>query len=290
MPADSTSIQPAPQATATTAIPLRTDSDTVAASALQRVDAPWIVAARSRLVDAPMAVGAERPTSTGIIPYMRGLEPTPRAVLPGYDSSVMTLLIVVFLFLSMNFRNYGTFLSNYARSLWKERRRDSFYEVHTFGETRVLLSLVLLTTVCEGVMAFASVSYHGFVAPGRMFSTLMTVVAGAMIYYVAQVAAYQTVGYIFADKEKTIQWVRGFNASQAFLGLGLAIPALLVLFNPGATPSLLAISIVLYLSARIIFICKGFRLFYDNFGSLLYFILYLCALEIIPLILICKII
>ncbi|WP_367617564.1 DUF4271 domain-containing protein, partial [uncultured Duncaniella sp.] len=29
-----------------------------------------------------------------------------------------------------------------------------------------------------------------------------------------------------------------------------------------------------------------FRLFYDNFGSLLYFILYLCTLEIVPLVLI----
>ncbi|MDE6061420.1 MAG: DUF4271 domain-containing protein, partial [Duncaniella sp.] len=42
------------------------------------------------------------------------------------------------------------------------------------------------------------------------------------------------------------------------------------------------IAIICYVLVRLIFIFKGFRLFYDNFGSLLYFILYLCTLEIVP--------
>lgn len=37
-----------------------------------------------------------------------------------------------------------------------------------------------------------------------------------------------------------------------------------------------------YIAARVTFIAKGFRLFYDNFLSLLYFILYFCTLEIAP--------
>ena len=45
---------------------------------------------------------------------------------------------------------------------------------------------------------------------------------------------------------------------------------------------------VLYLVVRLIFICKGFRLFYDNLLSSVYFILYLCTLEIAPLILLYK--
>ncbi|MDE6169760.1 MAG: DUF4271 domain-containing protein, partial [Duncaniella sp.] len=49
-------------------------------------------------------------------------------------------------------------------------------------------------------------------------------------------------------------------------------------------------AVVFYFLTRILFICKGFRLFYDNFGSLLYFILYLCTLEIVPLVLIYRVI
>ena len=50
-----------------------------------------------------------------------------------------------------------------------------------------------------------------------------------------------------------------------------------------------ATGIVLYIIARVIFICKGFIVFYDNFYSLLYFILYLCTLEIAPIAIMVKI-
>ena len=83
-----------------------------------------------------------------------------------------------------------------------------------------------------------------------------------------------------------MQWIKGFNASQSFLGLVLIVPTLLILFNPGMSVLLLSISVALYATARVIFISKGFRIFYDNYSSLVYFILYLCTLEIIPPVLI----
>ena len=109
---------------------------------------------------------------------------------------------------------------------------------------------------------------------------------GAGVYYLWQLCAYRIVGYVFTDKLSARQWIKGFNASQALLGLLLIIPALIVLFNPGGAAAVASIGIACYLMARLIFIFKGFRLFYDNFGSLLYFILYLCTLEIVPVVLI----
>ncbi|MCH5320108.1 MAG: DUF4271 domain-containing protein, partial [Paramuribaculum sp.] len=41
-------------------------------------------------------------------------------------------------------------------------------------------------------------------------------------------------------------------------------------------------AMVLYVLARIMFIVKGFRIFYTNSASIVYFILYLCSLEIVP--------
>jgi len=40
----------------------------------------------------------------------------------------------------------------------------------------------------------------------------------------------------------------------------------------------------LYLVARLIFIIKGIRIFYSNLTSIVYFILYLCAVEIVPVV------
>lgn len=246
---------------------------------------PW-ERVTSRDIDSPAAQGAERMTSRGIPPFMHGLRPEPRGVLPGYDSGVMSLLIIVFLFLSVNFRSFGSFLHTYTPYLWKERRRDSFYDTHTLSETRVLLSLLMLATVSEGVIAFSLINYHGGIPAGTTFISMSAVIGIAVAYYIAQVAAYNYVGYLFFDPDRTRQWLKGFNASQSLLGIALAIPALIVLFNPGSAPLLAIISILLYLTARVIFIIKGIRLFYDKIGSLIYLILYLCTLEFIPLFLV----
>ncbi len=92
----------------------------------------------------------------------------------------------------------------------------------------------------------------------------------AGVYYLWQLCAYRIVGYVFTDKLSARQWIKGFNASQALLGLLLTIPALIVLFNPGGAAAVANRNCLLS-DSRLIFIFKGFRLFYDNFGSLLYF-------------------
>lgn len=107
----------------------------------------------------------------------------------------------------------------------------------------------------------------------------------AVLYYLWQLAAYGTVGSIFADKVSARMWMKGFNASQSLLSMLIVVPAIVVLFNPSASHVILLMGAIFYFLARLAFICKGFRLFYDNFGSLLYFILYLCSLEIVPLVL-----
>ena len=82
------------------------------------------------------------------------------------------------------------------------------------------------------------------------------------------------------------QWLRGFNASQSLAGLALIIPALLTIFYPDAARPTLIVAGCIYFLARVIFIAKGFRIFFTRITSLVYFILYLCTLEIIPVILV----
>lgn len=282
MPADST-------ITANTPTPAPAP-DTVA-DAAATVRAPLLPRDSSVMTidQAPVAIGAERPTFTGVPPFMHGLRPRPRALLPGYDSNVMLLLVIVFLILSANFRNYGSFLKNYVETLWKERRRADSYTTHTIGETGTLLSLIFLTVVNEGIIAFSLMARNGAdISSANLFSTLAMVIGVAALYYAAQAVAYTVVGRTFATGEITAQWLKGFNASQTLLGIILTVPAMIVLFNPGTARLMAAISFSLYIIARIVFISKGFRLFYNKIGSLLYFILYLCALEIIPIVMACR--
>jgi hypothetical protein len=79
-------------------------------------------------------------------------------------------------------------------------------------------------------------------------------------------------------------WIDGFKSTQAFLGLTLLPVLFLLMLYPTYGKLLLGVAAGLYLLARLIFIYKGFRIFYSNLSSIIYFILYLCAVEIVPLV------
>lgn len=223
-----------------------------------------------------------RNATLGRMAYAEGIAPRSRTILPGYDSGVMCLLIAVFIFTASSLRHYSTFLKTFTQDLFSVRQRaNAFDQTDTMSETRVQFSLIILLCVCEGVLLYGYGLYRGHHLPPFTAVGLLAAVCG--IYYLAQLAAYAFTGYLFAPTDTdTSLWIRGYNASQALLALLIAVPALLSLFNPSLMPLLLSIAIVLYCAARIIFISKGFRIFYKNFGSLVYFILYLCTLEIIP--------
>lgn len=240
-----------------------------------------------RDIDAPRIMNL-RNVTLGRVPYTEGVMPEPRPLLPGYDSGFMTILVVLFLIIASNFRHYSTYVKTLSQNLFsvRDRAKSSFSPVHTTSELRVMLSLVALLCVCEGVLLYSYLMMSGNLLSPFVGVGLLTLLACA--YYIVQIVAYRMVGYLFTSSQGASQWIKGFNASQTLLGLGLAIPALLVLFNPGLTPLLLAVSSVMYISARIIFISKGFRIFYDNYTSIAYFILYLCTLEIVPPLLLCR--
>lgn len=238
-----------------------------------------------RETDAPASASERAVMTLGKVPYTCGMEPTGRTLLPGYDSGVLCLVIGIFLILAYNSRHYSTFLKHFWSDLWSVRRRDDTFSVRTFTETGMLLSIVLLASVCQGIIINSAITFYKGTTLLSTFPEILALSAVSLLYYLWEVAAYSTVGFVFTDKFSCRQWLKGFNASQVLLGLSITIPALFVLFNPDAAAIVVPIGITIYVICRLLFICKGFRLFYDNFGSLLYFILYLCTLEIVPIVL-----
>ncbi len=134
-------------------------------------------------------------------------------------------------------------------------------------------------------MLFALAARHSGVSPDDYgFTTLASEIGVFAAYYIFDITAYSVVGYTFAGIESMKVLLRRFNSSQSILGITIALPALIVIFYPLLSDAMIYTSVTLYVLARLLFIIKGFDIFFTNIFSLLYFILYLCALEIIPLI------
>ena len=216
--------------------------------------------------------------------WTTGLEPVPRVANGIADPGMLTAIVVVMVAVLLCIRNSGKLMSTLFKDLFSVRTRDKSFDEHTANESRVVAIFGLQLVLYLGVLLMATVN----IAQGNRpmaggFLKLMPFVGMCAAYYLFQLVAYWSVGYAFTSNVGRRQWLRGFNASQAFLGFAVALPALLVVFYPHAAFYAVTVAAALYLIARLIFISKGLRIFYDNFSSIIYFILYLCTLEIIPL-------
>ena len=210
-------------------------------------------------------------------PAMAHIEP-PETVTPDaaahalvHNSPTMATLLAAVILIMVSYRSGYKYIENFFHNMFSIRRRESLFANRTVNETRVLSALIFLTCVCEGILTYFGIRHLQpdltapmQASPGKYVLALS---ATALLFYLVQLG------------------LDGFKASQSLLGLLLFPVVALLLVIPAFGKSLLIIGVVLYFSARIVFLSKGFRIFYSNLLSHVYFLLYLCGVEIVPLVL-----
>ncbi len=216
-----------------------------------------------------------------------GAEAQPFTRSPLHDTPSMALLLAGMLAVALSYHKGYKYIENFFHYMFSTRRRENLFEDHTVNETGILTALIGNTCIVEGFLIFAAVRMLcPSLAPAlqaNVFPHIAIYCGIAVMFYVGQWLVYKVLGYTFSDKQGTKLWIDGFKATQAFLGLLLLPVLILLMLYPNHGRLLLSIAVSLYLIARLIFIYKGFRIFYGNLSSILYFLLYLCAVEIVPL-------
>ncbi len=243
-----------------------------------------LVGNQSHITDAPYELEVDGLCTT-VVSYVTGMPASERPELPGYNSAILSIVVCTMLLVVFSLHHYPRYFKSLAKNLWEVRSRGNVFDDSGMNGSRTLGVMSVQAVVYEALLILSAVIAGGGVYGHSSLVTLTFVIlllTGA--YYVWQILAYNLIGYVFADRSMTNQWMQGFYSSQGLLGFLLLIPALLGLFYPASIKTVALISILLYVAARIMFICKGFRIFYHNSFSLVYFILYLCSVEIIPII------
>lgn len=212
----------------------------------------------------------------------------PFARSPLHDTPSMALLLAGLLAVALSYHTGYKYIENFFHYMFSTRRRENLFEDHTVNETSILAALIANTCIVEGLIIYFAVQLLCPSLAGLLRDNVFGHVAAycglALAFYAIQWLAYKVLGYTFSDKLGTKLWVDGFKASQAFLGLLLLPVLILLMLYPSYGKLLLSVGLFLYLVARMIFIIKGFRIFYSNLSSIVYFILYLCAVEIVPVV------
>ncbi len=213
--------------------------------------------------------------------------PVDRPSSPLHDTGTISLILLVFLFVAFSYKRGYKYFAHLGTYMFSVRRRHNLFDDHTVNETQMMAGLIANTCVMEGIILYLAIS---FMQPQLellpVFRYVGSLSAYALLFYLSQLLLYKVLGYVFLDDKVYVKLlVDGFNASQTLLGLMLLPVAFVMLVYPAMLHFMLICAIILYIMARIVFICKGFRIFFNNLTSLLYFILYLCSVEIVPIIL-----
>lgn len=208
-------------------------------------------------------------------------------------SWVLLGMAILFCIIGLRFKNSPRFLRVLFTDLSDTRMRHNAFD-DTVNETSLLFLLNLLWACCMGVFLWGAVSlvipmsvppeYSMRPLPDNPAGGIAICSGVALLYMLLMQLAYWTVGYVFTDSAHARIWLKGANASTALMAMPFLVIALLMLCYPQWNETLLIIAAIIFILGKIIFIFKGFRIFFTRFSSWLLFLYYLCSLEIVPLV------
>ena len=214
-------------------------------------------------------------------------------------SWILTGMLLLFALMAIRFSSNSKYLGALLRNAVEVRERGNVFD-DTVRETSFVAVLNLLWCVCGGVLLYTFIcrqALHPWAWPqaGRGF-VLDAAAMGApygmavcsglvLIYMLFLVLMYTLTGNIFTDGKHTRMWVRGFLSATGLSTPLMFVLALAVICYPAITDGVLIAALVALILCKMVFIWKGFRIFFAQRGSWVLFLYYLCSLEIVPIIL-----
>ena len=203
---------------------------------------------------------------------------------PGRDDTLALLLLCCFLLSSYILAHSRKFLFQLGKDFIMHRERTSIFATSSETDIRFLLVLILQTCVLAGVYLFICFNglYPGFVYKIPSSLLLAGYTAICVSYFLLKWLLYKLLGWIFFDKETAGFWIESYSTLLYYMGFGLFLSILMTVYLNFSLQSCVIIGLFLLGLVKMLTFYKWTKIFCHNlFGGFL-LILYFCALEIIP--------
>lgn len=213
-----------------------------------------------------------------------GFEGTPISYSPRTDDAIALTLLVCFFLSSIALARGKKFLSQQVKDFVLHRERTSIFDSSTAADVRYLLVLVLQTCVLSGI---TFLNYFHDTCPALMdhVSSLLLLgiyVGFCLAYFLLKWLLYMFLGWTFFDKNKTNIWLESYSALIYYVGFALFPFVLFLVYFDLSLTNLVIIGSIILIFTKILMFYKWIKLFFHQFGALFLLILYFCALEIVP--------
>ena len=213
-----------------------------------------------------------------------GFEGTPISYSPRTDDAIALTLLACFFLSSIALARGKKFLSQQVKDFVLHRERTSIFDSSTAADVRYLLVLVLQTCVLSGITFFI---YFHDTCPALMdhVSSLLLLgiyVGFCLAYFLLKWLIYMFLGWTFFDKNKTNIWLESYSALIYYVGFALFPFVLFLVYFDLSLTNLVIIGSIILIFTKILMFYKWIKLFFHQFSGLFLLILYFCALEIVP--------
>ena len=213
-----------------------------------------------------------------------GFEGTPISYSPRTDDAIALTLLACFFLSSIALARGKKFLSQQVKDFVLHRERTSIFDSSTAADVRYLLVLVLQTCVLSGI---TFLNYFHDTCPALMdhVSSLLLLgiyVGFCLAYFLLKWLLYMFLGWTFFDKNKTNIWLESYSALIYYVGFALFPFVLFLVYFDLSLTNLVIIGSISLIFTKILMFYKWIKLFFHQFSGLFLLILYFCALEIVP--------
>lgn len=213
-----------------------------------------------------------------------GFEGTPISYSPRTDDAIALTLLACFFLSSIALARGKRFLSQQVKDFVLHRERTSIFDSSTAADVRYLLVLVLQTCVLSGI---TFLNYFHDTSPTLMNQVSPLLLLGIYVgfclaYFLLKWLIYMFLGWTFFDKNKTNIWLESYSALIYYVGFALFPFVLFLVYFDLSLTNLVIIGSIILIFTKILMFYKWIKLFFHQFSGLFLLILYFCALEILP--------
>ena len=213
-----------------------------------------------------------------------GFEGTPISYSPRTDDAIALTLLACFLLSSIALARGKKFLSQQVKDFMLHRERASIFDSSTAADVRYLLVLVLQTCVLSGI---TFLNYFHDTCPALMNHVSPLLLLGIYVgfclaYFLLKWLLYMFLGWTFFDKNKTNMWLESYSALIYYVGFALFPFVLFLVYFDLSLTNLVRIGSIILIFTKILMFYKWIKLFFHQLSGLFLLILYFCALEIVP--------
>lgn len=203
------------------------------------------------------------------------------------DDLVTSVLLLSFVIMAWVIAGSWRFLKTSVRDFFYHRTRSNLFADRADTILRGRFFLVLQTSFLQGLLFFGFVQsvlpevFEGL-SPYLLLSFSTLIILG---YYGLKLLVYRTVNHVFFAPESNRAWDNYFLVSILTTGaLLLPLTLLVVFFDLNYREAGIAY-VLLMAIVKMLLLYKSYRTFFNGSIGYLHIILYFCALEIVPYVL-----